>query len=404
VDIGPIPSERYGELQQTLTAAFGEHIDEKTAESVREIFDAGGTWGAYDQGDLVGVIGDNEFELTLPGGRLPVSAVHTVGVLPTQRRRGIMRELTRRQLEDSREAGRPISCLWASEGAIYQRVGYGMGTLAPGFEINRHETAFLRPVDPVGRIRLVDRREALKVIPTVYELVRPTRPGMVSQPQMWWEHVFRHAEQHHTGVGKPFFAVHESPEGPDGYAMYLIKDEWKDERPDQTLFLEQLLAANDDAYWDLWRYCFSVDLVRHITGRNRPIDEPLLLMLAEPRTLGFKVRDGAWLRILDVPEALEARRYAEEGRLRFDLRDELCPWNEGGWELEAGPEGASCRRTDAEPDLVLGVAELSSMYLGTIPASRLAPAGRVAERSDDALRRADAMFASPVAPWCPDTF
>jgi hypothetical protein len=34
----------------------------------------------------------------------------------------------------------------------------------------------------------------------------------------------------------------------------------------------------------------------------------------------------------------------------------------------------------------------------------LARAGRIEERTEGALRRADAMFGSDVAPWCPHVF
>jgi predicted acetyltransferase len=404
LEIRPVAGERYRELQRVLTIAFGEDIQEREAQAIRPIFDAGRTWGAFEGDDLVGVAADTEFELTVPGGTVPASGVHTVAVLPTHRRRGIMRELMRQQIEETHELGRPLSYLWASEGAIYQRLGYGLGTFAGMFEIDRQNTAFLQPVEPTGRMRLIDREEALKLLPTIYDRVRPTRPGVPSQPRIWWEHFFRHAQEHHSGVGKPLFAVRESLEGPDGYVMYMIKDAWKDEGPDQTLILEDLVAATDEAYAELWRYCFTVDLVRHVAGIWRPADEPLLHMLAEPRALRFRLRDGAWLRIVDVSSALEGRRYRSEGSVRFEVRDELAPWNEGSWELEGGLDGASCRSTDGEPDLVLGVADLSAMYFGTVAPSTLARAGRVEERTDGALRRADAMFGWDVAPWCPHVF
>jgi hypothetical protein len=61
--------------------------------------------------------------------------------------------------------------------------------------------------------------------------------------------------------------------------------------------------------------------------------------------------------------------------------------------------GAGCQRTSLEPDLALGAPELGSIYLGGVKPSVLARAGRVEERRPGALRRADALFASPVAPW-----
>ena len=185
---------------------------------------------------------------------------------------------------------------------------------------------------------------------------------------------------------------------------YRVKDNWDEAGPDQTLTVEDLLATTDQTSQALWAYCFGVDLVRHVEGWKRPVDEPLLLMLAEPRALRFRIRDGAWLRVIDLSPALEARRYSTEGTLRLEVRDEFCPWNEGRWELHGGPDGATCRRSDGEPDVVLAAGDLAAMYLGAVRPSALARAGRVQERTDGALERADAMFAWDPAPWCPHVF
>src|ERR671919_162683 len=154
----------------------------------------------------------------------------------------------------------------------------------------------------------------------------------------------------------------------------------------------------------LWRYCFEVDLVQTVEGWKRPVDEPLLTMLLNPRGLGLRVRDGTWLRIVDVERALAGRTYGREGRLILELEDGFCDWNAGRWELEGATEGATCRSSEAEPDLVLGAGELASIYLGAIRPSVLAEAGRLAERTDGSVRRADAMFATELAPWCAHIF
>ena len=49
------------------------------------------------------------------------SGVTVVGVYPSHRRRGILRQMMRAQLDDVHERGEPIAALWASEAAIYGR-------------------------------------------------------------------------------------------------------------------------------------------------------------------------------------------------------------------------------------------------------------------------------------------
>src|SRR6185503_18593563 len=80
---------------------------------------------AYDGDEPVALTGAYRFDLSIPGGELPCAGVTWVGVIPTHRRRGILRDLMRRELEDVHSWGEPIAALWASEAAIYGRFGYG---------------------------------------------------------------------------------------------------------------------------------------------------------------------------------------------------------------------------------------------------------------------------------------
>jgi predicted acetyltransferase len=164
------------------------------------------------------------------------------------------------------------------------------------------------------------------------------------------------------------------------------------------------VAATPEAYAALWRFCFDIDLMERIEAWPRSADEPLFHMMANPRQLKLKLSDGLWVRLVDVAQALEARRYAAEDRLVFEVRDSFCPWNEGRLALEGGPGGARCTRTDNEPDLVVDVRDLGAAYLGGTRFDELARAGRVVESAPGALRRADAMFSWSPAPWCPAVF
>jgi predicted acetyltransferase len=273
-----------------------------------------------------------------------------------------------------------------------------------GFHLRRTDLPFVRPLEALGRVRLVDKDEAMKIMPTVYEAIRPRRPGFVTREELIWKDLFRDPEHERDGATPLFYAVHESDDGTDGYIAYRSKESWAPSLgPNNTVDIEELLASTDHAYAALWRYVLDLDLVRSVKGFKRPVDEPLLHMLLEPRAVDLSIRDGTWLRLVDVRAALERRGYADEGRLVLDVRDEFCPWNEERWELEAGPEGASVTSSDAEPDLTLHADDLAAMYLGAVSAWSLARARRV-DGSEDAIAQADALFATAEAPWCPHIF
>jgi predicted acetyltransferase len=151
---------------------------------------------------------------------------------------------------------------------------------------------------------------------------------------------------------------------------------------------------------ELWRYLFDIDWAARITGWLLPVDHPLFFLLATPRRMRYRVFDGVWARLVDVGAALSARGYAAAGTVVFDVIDEFCPWNEGRWRLSDG----RAKRTTASPQLRCHVAALGSVYLGGFSFSELVRGGRVEEVRRGAAARADAMFASNRAPWCPEIF
>jgi predicted acetyltransferase len=405
IEIRRIGAEHYEEFLRMLFSSFSEQHREDIVEAERPIFATSRTHSAFDGDAMVGSTSAAPFELTVPGGGfVPCAGITSVGVLPTHRRRGVLRQLMRTQLDDIREQGQLVAYLWASEATIYQRYGYGVGALMGSFDIRKSTNAFLRPFERRGRVRMVSGDEAMKIMPSVYERARPERPGFISRDEEWWKAIFRDPEYERDGATSLFFVIHEGDEGVEGYVAYRVKEGWEpDIGPDYTMTIEELMTATDHAYASLWRYCLDVDLVRRVKGWRRPADETLLHMLMEPRALSFSVRDGSWLRVVDARAALEARRYPTEGRLVLDLRDEFCSWNEGRWELEGGPDGATVKASQADPDVTLRAEELAATYLSAVRPSALARAGRI-QGSPEAVRRADAMFATELAPWCPHVF
>lgn len=384
--------------------AFGEHISAEEIEIHRTGFEPERSLAAMDDGAIVGTAAAMSLELTVPGGAVAMAGVTDVGVAPTHRRRGILTQLMRRQLDDVRALGEPLAGLWASESVIYGRFGYGLATLATRVEIERPRSAFLRPVEDPGRIRLVERSEAAGLLPAVYDRARPGRPGMWSRTPKFWEGWLADPESWRDGASARWHAVHESQGVADGYALYRVKHDWAGGTPRSVLSISELIAASDAAYASLWRFCLDVDLIGRITAWPRPPDEAVRHLLADARALKMRVQDGMWLRLVDVPAALAARRYGAEGSLVIEVADGFCPWNEGRYALEGDPEGARCEPTRRNPDLALSANELGAAYLGGVRPSTLARAGRVEELRAGALRTADAMFGWDQDPWCPAVF
>jgi predicted acetyltransferase len=114
----------------------------------------------------------------------------------------------------------------------------------------------------------------------------------------------------------------------------------------------------------------------------------------------FRMGDALWLRLVDVEAALSGRAYARDGSVVFEVRDAVCPWNDGRWKVEDG----EAVRTDANADLALDASALASAYFGAVSFAQLREALRLDVLQDGAVERADALFAWRPLPWCPEIF
>lgn len=405
IEIRSIRAEEFEAWLRAMSKAFNEYPRDEWLEMERKLIEPERTFAAIDGAEFVGGASTASMRIAVPGGEVAMAGVTGVGVAPTHRRRGVATMLMRHQLDHVRERGEePLAALHASEGGIYGRFGYGVATADCGIEIERERTAFLRLPHEQGRVRLVEREDAFKAMEPVYDAVRAMQPGMIERRGVWWESRFEDFEHDREGASPFFFAIHEGPDGVDAYAVYRFKHDWPQALPHGSVDVEELIATSPDAYANMWRFVFDLDLAARIKAELRPIDDPLLGLLVEPRRLRFTVRDGMWLRLVDVCTALAARRYRVAGSLVVRVRDHFCPWNDGRYRLEGGPDGAVCTMTDAEPDLVLSASELAAAFLGGSTFGHLARAGRVHEERSGALRRADLMFGWDLAPWCTQLF
>src|SRR5205085_11145838 len=125
----------------------------------------------------------------------------------------------------------------------------------------------------------------------------------------------------------------------------------------------------------IWRFIFEIDWLARVKAHYLPLDHPLLLSLADPRRLNFLVREGLWVRLIDVGAALSARDYASDDSVVIEVTDEFCQWNAGRWRVSRG----GVEKTTANADLACDVTALGCVYLGGFTFAQLARALRMRE-------------------------
>lgn len=382
-----------------LAVAFAHPSRPEDAAVERALCEPGRFYGAFDGGRLVGTCGSFALELTVPGGPRPVAGVTWVGVAPTHHRQGIATAMMRRQLDDLHAAGEPVAALWASEGAIYQRFGYGPASFSLRVQVPSR-APLARPV-ATGGLRLVEPAEA--ALAPAFEQVRPHRVGWYARDADWWRYRLHDPEHARGGAGPLQAVVDETVEGEAGYALYATKSQWGP-TPNGTAQVRELVATGPQVAARLWRYLLDLDLIGTVDARGLPLDDPLLHLLAGPRTATPTVADALWVRLVDVPAALSARSYAAPVDVVLEVEDAFCSWNSGRVRLAADERGATCTPTTDPADLRLGAADLGAAYLGGPTLLARAGAGFVQELRPGTLTAVSRALSWSSLPSCPLVF
>lgn len=404
--IRPATTDEFAGLARVIEYAFGEAPDEETAGRERELLEFDRTLAAFDGDAIVASAAAYSYDMTVPGGSVPTAGVTWVSVLPTHRRRGILTALMRRQLDDIKEAGRePIAALWASEPAIYGRFGYGAASVSVGLTVPRSANR-LRAVPGTDglRVRLVEPAESVPLVLPVYDHERGRRPGMFALSDKLQQMRNYVPERAREGASPVRVVLVEDDEGVRAYARYTTKAHWSAGGPDTTVVVREVQGRDAAALATVWAYLLDIDLAARTEIRNRPVDDPLLGLLVDPRRAQPTLGDGLYVRIVDVGAALAARTYAAPVDVVLEVRDDFCPWNTGRWRLVGDATGARCERTEDAADLGLDVRELGATYLGGTSLHGLADAGLVTEHSPGAVRELSAGLRHEPAPWCPLVF
>ena len=118
-------------------------------------------------------------------------------------------------------------------------------------------------------MRLVEKEEAARLLPPVYDVVRAATPGFLARSPDWWaKEVLADPEFARRGHDRKFFAVHERAGKPVAYVIYRVKLEWGDVGSQSQLTIQELIGGR--------RRRSARDVALRLRGRpDRSHQEPL---------------------------------------------------------------------------------------------------------------------------------
>jgi predicted acetyltransferase len=406
--VHPVAAERLPGWLATMAGTFLEDPEgERTAKWVKNVerrFNPARSWGVRDRGAWVATLETEDRTLTVPGydgatELVAADALTSVTVAATHRRRGLLTRMVTESLREARDRGDMVSMLISAEWPIYGRYGYAPAAFSAYRTLHRERRGATIAGDPT-RLRQVTRKEYAAIAPAVFERTRRRRAGQVDRDQPWWEEKLGLDGWEVTRELPHNYLVHEGDAGPDGILAWTTKSEPQSWHPPlATVKVDALFAANEVAERNLWAYLTGLDLVDRVEVSG-PVDEPANWLLSDARTLMVtEVADHLWVKLLDVPGALAARRYTVPGELVFEIIDESEVSAGGRVRLTADGDHAAAEPTAASPDLTLAQTALAAAYLGGVSLRGQLIAGTVTEHTPGALQRADAMFATGLAPF-----
>jgi predicted acetyltransferase len=408
IEIRNVAADELAAAIEVINTAFLERSDSAAvAEQLRESWDLDRLWVAVDGASLCGAFRSWSTSLTVPGGAsLPGAAVNAVTVLPTHRRRGILRLMAAAEHRALVERGEVVGLLYSAEWPIYGRFGYAPGTRTCTWVLDARASRLLRR--PGGTVELAPIDAATRdLVRSIFEAWVPRRAGEITRRALVWDFRLGLRPEPWGETWKGWVVVHRDDAGTvDGYARYhAASTKWEHDIPQSVLEVDELVAHTDDAYAGIVDFLRSIDLVATVKLTRRTEDEPLRWLLenarhAQPEDAG----DGLWVRLFDVPRALEARTYEREATLVIEVVDDEAFGGTRRLLLDAGPDGATCRPTDRSPDVTLPVATLSGAYLGGSRLGRLVLAFGGEEHRPGTLAEAEALFRTVGEPACSTFF
>lgn len=328
--------------------------------------------GSGDPTTHAGIYGVRPMQLCVPyagsGRWLPMAGLTWVGVHPDHRRQGVLTAMLRHHVEQTHREGVALSCLHASEAAIYGRHGWGLASQSMTASLGRGTTFTAPGLDDaagatVTRLATETDDELVRRVLACEVRVGEHQPGSVIGSTGYYRAVLRETPERLRGKEprRMLFAVRDGVDV--GLAAFRRSQKWEQHRPAGTLEVHAIVG-DPAARLALLRRLVDFDLVATVKLPEVALDDPLWSWLGPRAASDVLPADNLWVRVVDLEAAIPVRSYAADCDVVVDLVDPYAPWQAGRWRIVVSGGEGRAERTDAAPDVALPVWALGAAYLG----------------------------------------
>ncbi|MCD6639636.1 MAG: GNAT family N-acetyltransferase [Nocardioides sp.] len=335
-------------------------------------------------------------EVNVGLAQVPTRLVTDVTTSPAHLRRGLLRRLIEDDLADAKRAGLALAGLTAADATIYGRWGFGVATLRRTVEVAGGRRFALRDFTDSGRVELVDPPAAWPVVSAIHDRFRATTRGAVQWPAVY-EDIHSGTFDYNTSGPDTRLkaALHLDATGePDGFVLF----KYESEGGKDSISVAELVGLSPHAWLGLWRLLASIDQIEHVTHGIFHPQDPLPWALTDINAVRVKAEsEFLWLRVLDVPDAFQARPWAADGQVLVGVAD-AQGHAAGTWAMTSRDGRAEVTSTEADPEVRTDAETLATLLLGTAPVATLQRAGRI-HGDPEAVARFGEMADLPTPPY-----
>jgi hypothetical protein len=345
----------------------------------------------------------HDFRMNVRGREARTSGLGSVAVSLAHKRQGIAGAMVRWFLEDARARGAVFAALYPFRPDFYRRLGFGYGTPTYRF---RFRPEALRTEGALGTPRLLDAGDAEAIV-ACNERMRARVNGLIALDPGRLRRMLDDPALRYVGIddesgGLRAFAqtsVTLGPERTTNRNDLVVRDvTYEDERAlaallaylrDQRDQFAAIVVETQDS-------AFSLAAVDPRDGSDVLVAPPGVHRVAETGL-------GIMYRLIDVPRAFAHLGPVETPfALRVEVDDDVFAPTSGRWTFRFGRYAGPQRDDGARPDVTLrlGIAELSSLVMGSLDVRALVRHRLAVLDPDVVIDRVDRAFLPDTRPLC----